>query len=42
MQPDYLLVNTWHFFDEIQKQEAEYFNKGGKFMVAIPKFKVLE
>ena len=41
-QPDYLLVNTWHFFDEIRKQENEYFEKGGKFIVALPEFKVVE
>ena len=41
-RPDYLLVNTWHFFDEIKKQENEYFEKGGKFIVALPKFRVIE
>ncbi len=39
--PDYLLVNTWHFLSEIMKQESEYFEKGGKFIVALPKFKVI-
>jgi len=40
--PDILLVNTWHFFDEIRKQEEELFNKGCKFIVALPEFKVFE
>jgi len=40
-QPDYLLVNTWHFFDEIKKQEKEYHSKGGKFIVALPEFKIV-
>jgi len=40
-QPDYLLVNTWHFFDEIKKQEKEYHNKGGKFIVALPEFRIV-
>jgi len=40
-QPDYLLVNTWHFFDEIKKQEKEYYGKGGKFIVALPEFRII-
>ena len=40
-QPDYLLVNTWHFLDEIIKQEKDYFDSGGKFIVALPEFKVI-
>jgi SAM-dependent methyltransferase len=39
--PDYLIVNTWHFLDEIIKQEREYFEKGGKFVVALPEFKIV-
>jgi len=39
--PDYLLVNTWHFFDEIKKQEEEYFEKGGCFIVALPEFRII-
>lgn len=40
-KPDYLLINTWHFLKEIMKQEEDYFNKGGKFVVALPEFKVI-
>jgi len=40
-KPDYLLVNTWHFFDEIKKQEKEYHSKGGKFIVALPEFRIV-
>ncbi len=39
--PDYLLVNTWHFLNEIVNQEKDYFDKGGKFIVALPEFKVI-
>ena len=39
--PDYLLVNTWHFLDEIVKQEKDYFDSGGRFVVALPEFKVI-
>lgn len=38
--PDYLLINTWHFLDEIMKQEKEFSDKGGKFIVALPEFKI--
>ena len=41
VQPDYLLVNTWHFFDEIKKQEKEYHSKGGKFIAALPEFRIV-
>ncbi|MCR4284915.1 MAG: class I SAM-dependent methyltransferase [archaeon] len=40
--PDYLLVMVWHFFDEIKRQEDDWFQKGGKFIVALPEFKVVE
>jgi len=40
-KPDYLLVNTWHFFDEIKEQEKDYHNSGGKFIVALPEFKII-
>lgn len=40
--PDYLLVMVWHFFEEIKKQENDWFQKGGKFLVALPDFKIYE
>jgi len=40
-KPDYLFVNTWHFLDEIMKQEYNYSKSGGKFIVALPQFKVI-
>lgn len=41
-KPDYLLVNTWHFIEEIVKQEKEHFESGGIFVVALPEFKIIE
>jgi len=35
---DYVLVNTWHFLDEIIKQENDF---KGKFIVALPEFKIM-
>jgi len=40
-KPDYLLVNTWHFLDEIVKQEDKYYQEGGKFIAALPEFKII-
>jgi 2-polyprenyl-3-methyl-5-hydroxy-6-metoxy-1,4-benzoquinol methylase len=40
--PDYLLVNTWNFLDEIVNQESEYRARGGRFIVPVPEPRVLE
>ncbi len=42
VNPDYILVMVWHFFDEIKDQEKTYFEKGGKFIVPLPEFKVIQ
>ena len=40
-QPDYFLVLPWAFFDEFYEREAEWLNRGGKFIVPLPDFRVI-
>ncbi len=40
--PDYFLVLPWYFLDEFKKREAEYLKNGGKFIVPLPIFKIID
>ncbi len=42
VQPDYFLVLPYTFIEEMYERESEWRHKGGKFIVPLPNFRILE
>jgi SAM-dependent methyltransferase len=42
LNPDYQIVLIWHLFDGLMEKETDYLLRGGKFILPLPKFKVIE
>ena len=41
VNPDYQIIFIWHLASEIIKDEKEFLNKGGKFILPLPEFKII-
>ena len=42
LNPDYFFVTPWGFIKEFVSREKKWLNKGGKFLLPFPFFKVIK
>lgn len=41
-KPDYFLVLPWQFIEEFKRREIEFLRGGGKFIVPLPEFQIID
>lgn len=41
-KPDYIIILAWRYKKQIIKKHQEYLKRGGKFIIPLPKFSILE
>jgi len=41
-KPDYFLVLPWYFIEEFKRREEKFLRNGGKFIVPLPKFQIID
>jgi SAM-dependent methyltransferase len=41
-RPDYYFVLPWHFLDEMLEREAEFFARGGQFIIPLPDVRLID
>jgi SAM-dependent methyltransferase len=39
--PDYYLVTSWNFFDEFRRKETAFLERGGKFILPVPRPRIV-
>lgn len=42
LNPDYQIVLIWHLFEGLMDKEKSYLDRGGKFILPLPEFKIIE
>ena len=42
LKPDYQLVIIWHLFEGLKNKEKSFLEEGGKFVLPLPKFKIIK
>lgn len=40
-KPEYFLILPWYFIEEFKQRERDYLQKGGKFILPLPDFKII-
>jgi len=40
--PDYVIILAWRYKDKIIKNNRKYLDEGGKFILPLPHFKIID